>query len=357
MIDAGKIRLYAAFANSNNNGVSDVVGLRVMLRRALIMRRSEEYRMNIRSLTTGLIYGATLLVILTHGAKAASLSIERNGKYAIDDSRRVPKWSEYGIITVGKGYSPTVLIFVLDEDGNERRRSVLPITGAAKVSVLDYSLASDGSVALCGSAGDSGGRVTTFLAIMDAGGADARIVATSPYWPQRVVFASDGTVWVSGYVHGKPADSNVFRHFDRHGELLGELMPQENFTSAVDVQLGATLLTSNAGRIGWLNSDSLQYIEFTDDGKLSRIHPPAAPGSLARQVTGAALDSDGRLLISTLPVPRKYPNDFCLYSLPAGAADFTPFGCDKAGTIVLGARGATFVGRQGDSLIRLVPGN
>lgn len=313
--------------------------------------------MNIRSLTTGLIYGVTLLVILTQGAKAASVSIERNGKYPIDDSRRPPKWSEYGIITVEKGYSPMVLIFVLDEDGNERRRSVLPFTGAAKVSVRDYSLASDGSVALCGSAGDSSGRVTTFLAIMDAGGADARIVATSPFWPQRVVFASDGTIWMSGYVNGKPDDSNVFRHFDRQGKLIGELMPQENFTSSLDLELASTFLISNAGRIGWLNSDSLRYIEFTDDGKLSRVHPPADPKSLARKVTGAALDSDGRLLISTLPAPRKYPNDFCLYSLPAGAADFTPVGCDKAGTTLLGAKASTFIGRQGDSLIRLVTGN
>jgi hypothetical protein len=314
--------------------------------------------MNIRSLTTVLICGATLPGTLTLGAKAASLSIERNGKYALDDSRRVPKWSDYGIITVEKGYSPMVLIFVLDEDGNERRRSVLPFTGAAKVSVRDYSLASDGSVALCGSAGDSSGRVTTFLAIMDAGGEDARVVAMSPYWPQRVVFASDGTIWVSGYVNEKPDDSNVFRHFDRQGKLIGELMPQkENFTSSLDLALASTFLISNAGRIGWLNSDSLRYIEFTDDGKLSRVRPPADPKSLGRKLTGAALDSDGRLLISTLPVPRKYPNDFCVYSLPAGVADFTQVGCDNAGTIVLGARASTFVGRQGDSLIRLVIGN
>jgi hypothetical protein len=134
-------------------------------------------------------------------------------------------------------------------------------------------------------------------------------------------------------------------------------MPQENFVSSLDLGVASTFLTGNAGRIGWLNRDSLQYIEFTDDGKVSRVHPPTDPKSLARQVTGAALDSDGRLMISTLPVPRKYPNDFCVWSLPAGAADFTPVGCDRAGTTVLGARANVFVGRQGDSLIRIIAGN
>lgn len=293
-----------------------------------------------------------LCILCAVATFAASDAPQAIGEFKFDATRRVPNWSNGGFVSVGKSLLPFIVIYVSDANGHDSKTFVLPVPGADKVAVIDYTLASDGTVAVCGNAINSAGRWTNFIAFTDPNGNPAGITSTGTFTPQRIVFADGGTVWAAGAVNKDPDPGNVFRHFDRSGRLMGGLIPQTTLSSSLEMSNTNTFLTSNSGRVAWINRETYQYFEFTEDGRLLRTVSGAKPGNGGQRLTGIALQRDGTLVLSTIPNPQTTPRTTCLFSLAQRDANFAQVRCSAGIVVMSGARGADVIGRDGKSLMQ-----
>lgn len=184
-----------------------------------------------------------------------------------------PKWQRGALVVLERGgVSP--LIHSFDREGRRLSRVPFSIPGATDTRVGAFARASDGTLAVVGSAYTSD-RGTTFLAVISPDGQGQKIVRLKPFAPHEVTAAPDGTFWVLGteLVNGREVnvDHHVLRRYSPSGGELGGYLPRSTLPRG-GLPTSPSFLVSSVDRIGWYSVGSRLYIELSLDGDvLARV--------------------------------------------------------------------------------------
>lgn len=210
-------------------------------------------------------------------------------------------WSGGALMFVESAKSASPVFRTFDSHGQELRSFTLSIPGASLINVYSgrFARGIDGSIAVAGSALTSESRGAAFLAWIAADHERQTVVRVSPFIPNAVTIASDGTIWAAGTEVGSRASYPLIRRFDRQGRLLGSFVQsdsltvsdQERFTSPAD----HSYLASSRDQVGWFSEAAGIYVSFANDGTESRrlrVRPP--PNT---PVYGLALCDDGNAFV------------------------------------------------------------
>lgn len=140
-------------------------------------------------------------------------------------------------------------------------------------SPIMWAVDSDGVVA---GAYESNHSMEGHIDLLDSFGNVTHTINTGSYIPQQLVFAPDHTIWTGGYnaANRGTQDFNVFHHYARTGEELGQALPWSQISGdfrhpVIGTILGGTLLYVANDRIGWnaaLHPGSRTWIEVTFSG-------------------------------------------------------------------------------------------
>ena len=205
------------------------------------------------------------------------------------------------------------------------RATTFSIPGSALITIRDFARATDGTIALSGSAADAGGRAASFIASISTDGQNARVVRTGAYRPFRIAFDPDGTIWTVGYEELVPLPANaktmsetldprasVFRRFDRTGKQIGALVPQSEIKYPVSLTSVTSVFGVVGSRIIWYSAPEGQYIELSRDGTVTNITELALPNG--GRENGFGLTEAGDLFLSSIG-----RRDWVLYKLDPAA--------------------------------------
>jgi hypothetical protein len=136
------------------------------------------------------------------------------------------------------------------------------------------------------------------------------VTRVSPYVPDAIATAPDGTIWAVGRLkdeaNPQAVTYNIMRHYDRSGQMLGSWTARPKRVLK-RLWRGGTVeshLVAAGDRIGWVTNAG-EYIEYSPYGvELSRFDGPAGVESDEKRVTGAALSGANELFLSVDRRPR-----------------------------------------------------
>ena len=212
-------------------------------------------------------------------------------------------WSGEALLAVeNRDFAP--VIRVIDREGREISRIPLEIPNARGIRVLNNALARgpDGMIAVIGHADFNDYLGSNFLALLSPDGQRETVVRLSPFNPDAVTVAADGTIWLAGHEF-TPAgkwnkNSDLIRRYDRAGKLVGSFVNWSNLNPPVNFPSPDSLsvLVSSPDRVGWYSKFGRTYIEFSLEGNVMyRVNTPAHERS---EMLQPALCEDGRLFVS-----------------------------------------------------------
>jgi hypothetical protein len=218
-------------------------------------------------------------------------------------NKQIPNWSGGALITE-EGLGTTTPFFIsYDRRGNVLGSVPFSIPGATYLSLVDFSRAADGMVAVCGSATDAEGRTAPFVAWVDPGSRKSVVVRTAPYHPRKVTVDADGTIWTVGFesMPNQPNTANsagfIFKKWDRSGQLAGSYLTQSQLKDARNVY-AADFLRSSRGRVAWFSSREGRYIEVSLSGTIIKAAEVQLPNPKIH-ISGMALADSGEVILST----------------------------------------------------------
>ncbi|HEY6946693.1 MAG TPA: hypothetical protein VI431_16265 [Candidatus Acidoferrum sp.] len=221
-------------------------------------------------------------------------------------------WSHGAWIVLSDRFSSAPLFWMYDSVGNEISKIQFTVPGAARINIYDNAFArgSDGTLAVIGTAYTNDTRGTTFLAALSPDGQQEMVVRLSPFFPNAVTVASDGTFWVAGHQWegNKPRDhsQNLIRRYDKSGKLLGSFMPWSTINDAPHTLPPDALstLAASEGRVAWYSRLARTHIEFSLDGKVvRRVETPEVDNA---SVTSLAVCEDATFLgVSALATDKR----------------------------------------------------
>jgi hypothetical protein len=223
------------------------------------------------------------------------------------DNRTFTVWSGGGFLLVQDRFSSSPTIHILDRNGAETSTFTFSIPGAGRINLYDNSVARglDGSLALIGTTYSNDSTGAMFVAWVSLDRREQTIIRTTPYFPEAVTVASDGTIWVAGELMKRKPEKpdysqELIRHYDKTGKLLGAFLPWSTlemnsaFSPTPSVR---SVLVSAKDRVGWYSPGANTYIEFSLAGSvINRFrtvhHDPS-------NLITVALCEDGSVFAST----------------------------------------------------------
>jgi hypothetical protein len=206
--------------------------------------------------------------------------------------------------------SPT--IEALDLQGNMLGSASVLIPDAHVTGVNAFSRGADGTIVAGGWCESADGKIASFIDVIASGGGAPQIIRTNPYGVEKLVVATDGTIWTVGNVLHRasdPPDSDpkggTVRHFDRSGKLLESFFPYTALDDRLRVMMGT--LDASRDRVGWISTGDPQpgkgrmgaYVEFTSAGVQEYPLPAIAPTAGA-VLYGLALTDNGGIFVKVL---------------------------------------------------------
>jgi WD40 repeat protein len=253
----------------------------------------------------------TMLAIFTAGTAAA----QARRVLTLDDERLEnfqlrgyfsPHWSGGAILAVEDNPSDAPMIVRIGRNGHVERIN-FKIPDGRHITVLGLAGATDGRIAVIGSAHGDDGGATTFLALIAADRQSQIVVQLWPYGPSVVTFAPDGAVWTIGWVREgeRVAADSVLKRFDRSGALIATT---QLFTGKDEKLKGFPLppprtdmahlsrLRASKDRIGWLMNDN-NYIEFFPDGRVSGWYSRPDCGGTENELGYLALSETNEVIV------------------------------------------------------------
>ena len=244
---------------------------------------------------------ATPAVLMSKGSTEIPVSF-------VPDTQGV--WSG-GVLLVARDRlsgAPTFRLF--DRDGQQISDFSFAIPDVSRVNAYAFARGLDGSLAVSGPTYFNDGRSANSLALVSPDGQDQMLVRLSPFLPEAVTVAADGTIWVAGHKSrpfGEPRDysQHLIRRYDRTGKMLGSFIPwsslrtglstpDPDLTNSPDMM---SILVSSADRVGWYSRHSRTYIEFSLDGAvISWIKTP--DHQAMGEMLSVALCDDGGVFVA-----------------------------------------------------------
>jgi hypothetical protein len=231
--------------------------------------------------------------------------LDTNGRSARQQD--TPIWS--GRALVGYDYNRTAapIVYTIDQDGN-REDIALNIPEAGLVMLHSIAGGADGAIAVSGSAFSSNAQGTTFILWISPNRKTQIVTRVSPYAPEKIVIAGDGTIWTVGTQYDdavtKSVANNQLRHFDTSGRQLASFLVHPKSPSRKGMPpVTYSRLVASADRIGWFTNGN-QYIEFSLDGtELNRFEGPADLVEHPEYLQGVGLSADNELAIGVVTKP------------------------------------------------------
>jgi len=262
-------------------------------------------------------------------------------------NKPIPIWSGGALITQ-EGFGTTNPFFIsYDRRGNTLGSVSFSIPGTSYLSVADFSRATDGTVAVCGSATDADGRTAPFIAWVSPDGKNTNVVRSAPYSPRKVTVGSDGAIWTVGF-ESMPNDRDkanpagfIFRRWDRSGKVSGAYFPQSRLKDARSV-FSLDFLRSSKDRIAWYSTREGRYIELSSTGTIVNDVSVDIPDPKVH-IAGMALTDSGDVLIG-----RDYDRKWSILRLDFSASRWVEVESSTSGhAFIYGSDGDLIVARIG----------
>jgi hypothetical protein len=247
-----------------------------------------------------------------------------------DPTHGAIKWS-HGAFLYGEFGTYPPAVYTLDREGNWISSATVRAPNGAQVWSHDYDRGTDGSIVLSGQYSSDQGAVP-FIAWISADGKTQRLVPTTPYFPNMLSVAPDGTVWTIGHeminwdtkAPGLDPEAGVLRHFDATGKLLGSALPQSRFkTRHEQFRLASGLLVAKSDRLGWFapREENGQYIEISTATMAVQSYPGLPAPSRYDRADALALSDSGMV---TLQIEDRSPLARATYSFDRATSKWVP---------------------------------
>lgn len=221
------------------------------------------------------------------------------------DNSTYTTWSNGAFVSVQDRFSAAPLLRVFDRNGTEVSRFSFTIHGAGLIDMHGHcvALGLDGSLAIIGGAYSDDSQAGMFLAWVSPNRHDQTVIRVSPFFPDAVTIASDGTIWVAGHETKQQNEKRDYsrplvRRYDRTGNLLGSFIPWSSLELEKSVLpfVGSTLLPLSDGVL-WYCPRAHLYFEISSDGSvINRFKSAPHPGP---DIARVAVCGDGGLFAST----------------------------------------------------------
>ncbi len=109
------------------------------------------------------------------------------------------KWSHGGYIRAFAHAPSPPTFYMFDRTGNLVSSVTFTVPDATAIFLWDFDRGTDGEIALCGESDSTNGQTVPFIATISPDGQASQIVRTTPYVPNLLAKAPDGTIWTVGY--------------------------------------------------------------------------------------------------------------------------------------------------------------
>ena len=174
--------------------------------------------------------------------------------------------------------------------------------------VYDEDHGVDDTLWISGSATDSDGRTTGFVAWISADKTNSLVIRTGSYRPTRIAVASDGTIWTVGSetIRTPSANAAVIRRFDKSGHTVSSLIQQSTISHVANLEKPFNSLQASKDRIAWYCADFMdastgRYVEISLDGTLLTDIVVRMPNSVLKYtMTGFAFNDQGDAFLSAI---------------------------------------------------------
>jgi hypothetical protein len=183
-------------------------------------------------------------------------------------------WSGGALLMIEDRFTNSPRMHVIDREGKDTSQFYLTIPDGGRFLVGDWGVARglDGVIAVVGMA-DFPEQRSGFLGIVSSDGSKQKYIQLSPYRPDSVTVAPDGTIWVVGSRlradDMKGHDEALMVLYDKNGKLLHSFIPLSDTESETHSHSTMySVLMASKDRIGWYARNTHTYSEFAFDGRL-----------------------------------------------------------------------------------------
>lgn len=247
------------------------------------------------------------------------------------------------------GYDSSRLGFWVENvDGYTVVEKRLGLPGAAAVSIRDMAVSAEGAIALSASAKDAEGRLADVLVWVRPDGSTERIVRTTPYAAQDILFASDGSLWAVGRERAEgsldeASHYDLLRRFDHEGRQTRSFLSHDGGEFQRDHPLTRCFLTTAGDDVAFISRSAGSWVILSAAGVVEQgeFEWPAA-----LEATGVAATSSGRVLASAQPINPAGPDEpvFPVLELDKKTGEWAVVASDTAipidsAPLLLGAEG------------------
>ncbi|MCC6585883.1 MAG: hypothetical protein IT168_04115 [Bryobacterales bacterium] len=174
-----------------------------------------------------------------------------------------------------------------DRSGKVVGRYRLWFPGASYVKIWDAASDGKDGVVVVGIALDGSGQLVGYLAIISLSVNSARIIATSPFEGQNVVYGADGSIWILGF---ETSDSQrkittstphaLLHHLTSSGQLISKHLPWPEVGCGFHPLVGeAAMMTAIGDGVGIYMPACRSWFELTSSGDLANRLPVQLPNS------------------------------------------------------------------------------
>jgi hypothetical protein len=204
----------------------------------------------------------------------------------------VPRWSGNALVGIDNNRSKTPLVYAIDREGRREAFDV-DLPGGEMIDVFDAAGGYDGALAVSAYAGSEDGHGEYFLIWISPDRQRRTVTKVSPYVPQVVTIAGDGTIWTIGARRNEARDAakaNILKRYSTDGkELTSYSVRARSRPNIAPDAVSMSYLMASPDRVAWL-TNGCEYIAFSLDGKeVERFDGP--PGVDIKHVSGFAVDA------------------------------------------------------------------
>lgn len=251
---------------------------------------------------------------------------------------------------------------VYDSTGQLVRTLHLEIPGAHNIQPGDAAISPGGRIAVACGTTDSGGTPTSVIVFFGPDGHITKIADTRPFGVHSIAFAKDGTLWGAGkendQQYSRVPESDVLRHYDRDGRLIGTALPSSTLDSNVprDNPLRIMFLASAGDLVVFYAPLRGDLVELALDGTIKSRHKVTGLPSGILPLSLVATDG-GDVYVSA---QNNHPIGTLLYKLDRDSSALVPVDTSAVspkGSVVslIGIDGDSMVFERGDTMLWVKP--
>jgi hypothetical protein len=256
----------------------------------------------------------------------------------------IPRFRNKFVVGYDSGHTH---LMIWDAKGNDVLNRELALPGAAKVSISDIAISSDGMIAVSASAYSGTGHGSAVIAWLNLRGELIRVVVTNPSAARRLAFAPDGSLWAFGRTFDADLKDvpqySMLQRYSADGRLIKSVLPRSIFPAGGDAPYTECYLAA-ADRIAVVSVSAAEWIELSLEGEILGRWPwKTGPGIIT---TGVALTPNGALFATLINGDSGQLHRYDRSSQSWKVVDTAQARGPRQGLVLLGNDGDTLVVRS-----------